>query len=379
MNPIPVPTVLEPEDLDVDALRRLVRASDPVTLTLQWPTHRVAAQRRLDDAVGRQVVQTARSVAERHTSLDGSVILRHLDIALEAVDPTRYYDGIVIWVGPRTITIGLTTTPLPSRVTLGTIPAVLDVMGGLLALPRSWMLALSEDRARLVRVVGEHLAEVVDAIWPHDTVLPPGRVMRPRAFGQVTDRIHDDLRHQILAEVDRLVVDSCGSDDAPLVVLGPARDLQTFRQVTAMNDRIVGWVEGNHDRSTIADLGVVMTSSRHDRQRHHREDLVAALDRSRSADRVLDDVADIAQMARAGLVERFVVWRSPQDPPSNGLTDLDRIAAEVLRSRGDVDVLDAPTNSPIPGPLGVLRMPVGSVPPVPATPVGPTRGATSPR
>ena len=379
MKPMPVPVVLEPEDLDVDAVRRLIRASDPVMLTVQWPTHRVASQRRLDDAVGRQVVQTARSLVESAAAPDGSRILGHLDIALEAVDPARYYDGIVIWVGPHTITVGLTTTPLPPRVTWGTIPAVLDVMGGLMSLSRSWMVTLSEDRARLVRVVGEHLDEVVDANWPHDTVLAPGRVMRPRAFGQVTDRIHDDLRHQILTEVDRLVMDSCRSDDAPLVVLGPARDLQTFSQVTTMSDRIVGWVEGNHDRSTIADLGAVVTSLRHDRRRRRGEDLVATLDRSRSADRVLDDVADIAQMARAGLVERFVVWRSPQDPPSNGLTTLDRIAAEVLTSRGGVDVIDAPANSPIPGPLGVLRMPVGSVPPVPSTPDVPTRGATSPR
>jgi hypothetical protein len=364
-------TVLGPGDLDLATIRRLVASSSEPTLTVQFPTHREPGRRQHDDVVVEQVLATVDSVLE--SDVPPSLVSgfrRDVHEALEMVDPAHRLDALVVWSRPGATVIALTTQAMPTRVAYGT-PLLIDVVGAFVIPAQLWVLVLSEDEARLMWVHGEDVTEIRDAQWPMTTVLAPETVMKPRAFGQRTDIAHHDRRHHLLVEIDQRIQAYRSHHNAPMVLVGPRRLSTEFRRISSTGSDLIAHLEKAGAHVDSHEFRRMLVELRRDARRHEAQVLADDLDRARSSDRVIDDLATIAQMAHQGSVDQLIVCVSPEDLSPDRKELLDTVVFDVVRSGGRVCFVEHESEHVRPCPLAILRVPVSAVPPVPATLDGP--------
>ena len=184
-------------------------------------------------------------------------IIDRLEQALATLDLNRPLDAVALFATRDTTQVFKLPFPVREQVVVDETFATRDLVRGLARLPRYQVLVLAEKPARLFEGTGDELVEVRAGGFPVEVEGSRGEPLESGGYPVHTSR-SDEQQRQFFRRVDRALGTANAEEPLPVFVLGVARDLGYFDQVTAHHDRIAARVAGGHERTPPGELATVV-------------------------------------------------------------------------------------------------------------------------
>lgn len=232
---------------------------DYPAVSILAPTHRRPPDNAQDALVVRNLIDDAeRRMAQSVDDRVRAEIAEVLRALADSVDWSHTLDGIALFAGGDIATVEQLPFSPEARAVVDDNFATRDLVRAVDYATRYYVLVLSEKPTRLFEGLGDSLEEIVDAGFP---MTDEG----PRGTGTVAHRLrtshaaHLDAKHQeFFRRVDRSLGEVMAMEALPLIAVGVGRYLSYFRDVSAHDDRVIGWIEGSHDRTPPHELAALV-------------------------------------------------------------------------------------------------------------------------
>ena len=238
-------------------LKRLQAHTDFPSVSILAPTHRTGGP-----AIARDRIVVKNLLTEAVERLEGEFkkrqvagLVKSLTKLVDGVDYEHNLDGLALFAGSD----GTTAVRLPfrvkPRVVVDATYATRDLVYALNRSPRYRVLVLTEKPTRLFNATNAVLTEVREKPFPMEHKGPGGATRLPGGQGINISAVRDESHRQFFRKVDDALAALQKEDPLPVVVVGIARYLAFYQQVTQDPDAIIGGVEGSYDDPNPAALG----------------------------------------------------------------------------------------------------------------------------
>lgn len=334
---------------------RAAAADAGICVTITLPTHRHAPDNEQDPISLRGLVAEARQGVEawglERAHRQG--IERQLDrlerVVAERVGWNRTDLGLACYLTPTDTTVVSLEHAPPRRAISGRTFHMASVIADVPAVDAVAVIVLSSgggdtEGARLYRLADGAIEQLGDdmSFEPPDLGPPPRLAHKGTAVER--RRVEDFMRR-----FDDHVTETLGADHDRRIVLVGIRRLRDKWRAAARRvhvEAVIAEVEGNHDRTSEAELVSVVTGAVDAAARRRILERIAALDGLPTA-RLAINTDDIAASAESGnLAELYVEEGATEPVMVDGVMVDDRIAA-IVRAAWDVraDIVIAPPDS----------------------------------
>jgi len=339
-------------------LEKLVHTRAFPAVTILLPTQRERPGNPEDPLRLRHLVDRAtKQLLKAYKRREIAPLVERLNAAAAEVDFMHPGAGLAVLATADETHVFAVPFELPERVVVNERFATRDLLVGTHRAPRFRVLVLSAKRCRLLNGSGTNLTENRRGAFPLE-VEPPREQDTPRKDLPIHESQGEEAYRFIFRAVDRAVEEIDAADPRPLVLVGVARDLAFFREVTRHGRSIIGRIAGNHVSDSPAALSRLVapavTAHFAERDAHAVSDLLEAF----GAERAAFGIDDVYALALAGRGRRLIVdadYRHPvhivdgrpvaaEDPTTApdgadgiGVIDaVDLIAEAVLTTGGEV-------------------------------------------
>jgi hypothetical protein len=240
---------------DVEKLQQ-THASPAVSILT--PTHRHDPGAREDLVRLRGLAHRARDrLLGMFPKREVAPIIDGLEDALARLDLNRPLDAIALFATRDATHVFKLPFPVHEQVVVDETFATRDLVRGLARTPRYRVLALAEKPARLFEATGDALVEVRTGGFPIQ--VEGGRGEALESGGYPVHTSHGDEQHrQFFRRVDRALEVASAEEPLPVFVVGVARDLGYFDEVTRHRDSIAARIHGGHERTPPTAIATVV-------------------------------------------------------------------------------------------------------------------------
>lgn len=297
-----------------DEMQQLAAARHPLSVTLVLrtsPVSQAAEQHRA--AFAAQIHEAAEQLqaqgADKHA-------IGQLRAGLEAIHEDSHFwrflaDSLVVFATPDRVRSYRLPNELSSEVFVGDRFRIVPLLRTSSFPQTAYVLALSQNRVRLIDVSPDHAAAPVEL-----PELPEGIADALGVADPATDaprqRLHGPEGHtarltQYARAVDRAIAPVVRSNDRPLI-LAAAQPMQgVFAAICTSPQLLPSHIEGNPDERSEAELDAAARVILDERYRAEVAGLGERFENLRSAGRAITDLSDLGRAAVAGAIEQLIV------------------------------------------------------------------------
>ena len=236
-------------------LKSLQAHRDYPSVSLLAATHRTAPANKQDpikvkNLVGKAVARLHREFSKREVA----PVVKNLQDLVRNVDWKHTLDGLALFAGrERSAAVSLPFRPKPRAIVDETF-ATRDLVYAFNRAPRYRVLVLSH-KPRLYDAWTTVLEEIRDKPFPMEHRGPGGASKLPGGQGVNRSAVRDDAMRQFFRTVDKAVDALQKTDERPLILVGVERNLAFYQEVASKSKSPVGMLAGNHDKTSLSDLG----------------------------------------------------------------------------------------------------------------------------
>lgn len=290
----------------------------------------------------------AETHANRYPGGATAATLRHLDEAVTMLDLTHPVPAVAVLAAPDTAMVLPLGTSCPPLSRVGHQFAIGELLTALQHEVRARGVLLARARTRCLEVWSGHAIERIDHGFPVQYT-PPVEADAPHHDFPRSELEDDEAARATFRSVDRALRDLDRDDPADLVVIGSARDLAWFDEVTTVGTRIIGRVIGGNEHASATRVAAMVHGVVED-HRSIRTRNAARQARQALGWRAVAGVDEVWSAARIGRGHRLLVEEhfhidargnnghlepiAPEDP--DRIDVVDDAIAEVISHDGEV-------------------------------------------
>jgi len=341
--------------MDQHDVRLLQQIRGYPCVTILLPTHRTSPDNKQDRVrLSNLVTEASNRLLSEFKRRDVDPIIDRLERLINAIDLRYALDGLALFVNQSFARASMLPFPVKERVVIDETFATRDLVYALNHATRCWVLVLSEKPTRLFAGVNETLDEIQSEGFPLVHEGPGGSAALPGGFGVRKSAYRDERHRQFFRDVDSALKPFMADDPLPLVVVGVARYLAFFDEVSAHKGAIVGRVTGSHDKTSAHELSKLVWPLVVQHQAERREATLAELQRAVSEHKYASAMGEVWHLAHQGRAATLLVEEDfhyparldatgahlipADDPTATDVMDdaVDEVIETVLQKQGKV-------------------------------------------
>lgn len=344
------------------------RQDDPA-ISILMPTHRSFPDNKQDPITLKNlVVQTEERLLAQMDKREVWPIMEAINAQVDAHDHSLNLDGLALFAGTGRADIVRLPFTVTERAIIDHNFATRDISRGLFDAVNYFVLVISREYGRLLQAYNDRLVHEFDRntkLRDHSFPIKNSSLYSTSGHDRSQAPSEDNLLKEFLTRIDKSLQEvqgARGSDRLPVIVMGDARNVALFKQLSDRPDDIVGEVTNSTDLEAdavalVADVQEAVASHREVTER-------TAMDQrgqAHGANRLLTDLSDIYRAASEGNCERLYVRRgyiqpgtidaeartvvASDDPTAEGVTDdvVDELIELVQANGGQVAFLSQDT------------------------------------
>lgn len=216
-------------------------------------------------------------------------------------------DGLILLVSCAYQGVFKVPYRLPERVAIDDNFLTRDIVFAMTRTPLYWVLMLSEKPTRLYLGRNTDLAEVREYGFPHEYEGPGTGVAVQSGIGANPSREKDRALEAFMRDVDASLLNAVKEGPFPVVLVGLAQNLGSFKGVSRNADFVVHEIEGGHDSLSAHDLGHLVWPQARDALRARRQEIFGQIGQAVGQNRCVTDLNEAWQAAQEGRVATMVV------------------------------------------------------------------------
>ncbi len=344
------------------------RQDDPA-ISILMPTHRSFPDNKQDPITLKNLVKQAEErLLSQMDKREVWPIMEAINAKVEAHDHSQNLEGLALFAGGGRADIVRLPFTVNERAIIDHNFTTRDITRGLFDSVNYFVVVISREYGRLFQAYNDRLVHEFDRgtdLQGYSFPIKNTSLYSTSGHDRSQAPSEDNLLKEFLNVVDKSLQEiqgMRGSDRLPVIVMGDARNVGLFKQLSDRTDDIVGEVTNSADLETdahalVADAQQVVAL--------HREAVeAAAMDQrgqASGANRLLTEFSDIYRSAGEGNCERLYVRRGfiqpgvmdgdartvtlSEDASADGVTDdvVDELIELVQANGGDIAFLSAGT------------------------------------
>lgn len=344
------------------------RQDDPA-VSILMPTHRSFPDNKQDSITLKNLVkQTEERLLSQMDKRDVWPIMEAINAEIEAHDHSHNLDGLALFAGAGYAEIVRLPFEVNERAIIDHNFATRDITRGLFDAVNYFILVISREYGRLFQAYNERLVHEFDRttdLQGYSFPIKNTSLYSTSGHDRSQAPSEDNLLKEFLNVVDKSLQEiqgKRGSDRLPVIVIGDARNVGLFKQLSDRPEDIVGEVTNATDleadaQTLVADAQAAVAS-------HRAAFEAGAMDKrgqARGANRLLTDLSEIYRASGEGNAERLYVRRGyiqsgvidaeartvtpSEDATAAGVTDdvVDELIELVQANGGDIAFLSKDT------------------------------------
>jgi hypothetical protein len=344
------------------------RQADPA-ISVLMPTHRTFPDNKQDPITLKNLVKQAEErLLEAMGKREVWPIMELINAQVDAHDHARNLDGLALFAGADGAEIVLLPFPVNERAIIDGNFATRDIVRGLFDSVSYFIVVVSREYARLIHAYNDRPVHEFDRntqVQGYPFPIRNNSLYSTSGHDRSQAPSEDNLLREFLNLVDKSLQEiqgQRGSDRLPVIVIGDARNVALFKELSDRPDDIVGEVTNSPDLE--ADIGALVADAQPAVSLYRASLETNAMDQlgqARGADRLLTDLSAIYRAVTEGNAERLYVRRgymqagtidadartisAHDDAGGEGVTDdvVDELIEQVQAMAGDIAFLSAET------------------------------------
>lgn len=350
-------------------LRELkARQADPA-ISVLMPTHRTFPDNKLDQITLKNLVKQAEDrLLEGMDKREVWPIMELVNARVDAHDHSHNLDGLALFAGADGAEIVLLPFSVRERVIIDSSFATRDIVRGLFDAVSYFIVVVSHQQGRLIHAYNDRPLHEFDRntqVHGHPFPIKNNSLHSTSGHDRSQAPSEDNLLKEFLNVVDKslqAIQGQRGSDRLPVILVGDARNVALFKEVSDRPADIVGEVTNAPDLD--ADIAALVADAQPAVAQYRAWKETNAMDtlgQARGADRLLTDLSAIYRAVTDGNAERLYVRRgymqagsidpgartitARDDAGAEGVTDdvVDELIEQVQAMGGDIAFLSAQT------------------------------------
>jgi len=255
-------------------------------------------------------------VLEAYGKRDAREVLDHLEAAVGSVDLRHPGKGVAIFATSGMGESHMVPFPVREVVAVDRNFLTRSLVQGMRRSPRYRVVLLAEGNARLFDAVRDDLLESHAAGFPvHDDLVTTDRRATDGRFARTAGEDHEVFRG-FFRRVDAALHEVTRDDPTPIVLLGAARGVSYFEEITGHGRWIVAHVHGNHEHATVHDLGRIAWEPMREDLRRRRREAVERLSEAIGQGRAVTGLDEAWVLSHEGRGHELVVEEDYVGEPS---------------------------------------------------------------
>jgi hypothetical protein len=344
------------------------REDDPA-ISILMPTHRSFPDNKQDPITLKNLVkQTEERLLAQMDKREVWPIMEAINAEVETHDHMHNLEGLALFAGAGRADIVRLPFEVKERAIIDHNFATRDITRGLFDAVNYFILVISREYGRLFQAYNDRVVHQFDRntdLHGHSFPIKNTSLYSTSGHDRSQAPSEDNLLKEFLNVVDKSLQEMQGrrgSDRLPVIVIGDARNVGLFKQLSDRPSDIVG--EVTHSADLEADAQTLVADAQ-DAVASYREAFeTGALDQrgqAHGANRLLTDLSDIYRTAGEGNAERLYVRRgyiqpgvidteartvtASEDASAEGVTDdvVDELIEMVQANGGDIAFISSDT------------------------------------
>ncbi|MDP2244737.1 hypothetical protein [Pseudomonas sp.] len=344
------------------------RQTDPA-ISVLMPTHRTFPDNKQDTITLKNLVKQAEErLLDTMDKREVWPIMELINAQVDAHDHSHNLDGLALFAGADGANIVLLPFAVNERAIIDSSFATRDIVRGLFDSVSYFIVVVSREYARLIHAYNDRPVHEFDRntqVQGYPFPIKNNSLYSTSGHDRSQAPSEDNLLKEFLNVADKSLQEiqgKRGSDRLPVIVIGDARNVALFKELSDRPDDIVGEVTNSPDLE--ADITALVADAQPTVDLYRASLESKAMDQlgqARGADRLLTDLSAIYQAVTAGNAERLYVRRgyiqagtidadartitAHDDGAAEGVTDdvIDELIEQVQAMGGDIAFLSAET------------------------------------
>lgn len=342
------------------------RQADPA-ISVLMPTHRTFPDNKQDPITLKNLLKQAEDrLLESMDKREVWPIMELVNAKVDAHDHSHNLDGLALFAGADGAEIVLLPFPVNERAIIDSSFATRDIVRGLFDSASYFLIVVSRESARLIHAYNDRPVHEFDRntqVQGHPFPIKNTSLYSTSGHDRSQAPSEDNLLKEFLNLIDKSLQEiqgQRGSDRLPVILVGDARNVALFKELSDRPTDIVGEVTNSPDleadiTALVADAQPAVALYRAGKETH----ALDQLGQGRGANRLLTDLSDIYRAITEGNAERLYVRRgylqagtidpeartitARDDGTVEGVTDdvVDELIEQVQAISGDVAFLSA--------------------------------------
>jgi hypothetical protein len=331
-----------------ETLKELMAVEGYPCVSVLLPTHRTFPDNQQDPILLKNLIKEVeeRLLAE-FNKREAGPILGHLDLMAQSIDHNYNLDGLALYASKDYVRKVVLPFSVKARTVVDNTFATRDII---LAFNRSvhyYVLVLTAEEARLYDGYRETLYPVRHSGFPVSTFYKKGSTAPKNAGGR------ENQVKEFFNRVDKLMQQIHKTEALPIVVVGVEKIVAQFMEMADVKHMYSAHLHGNHDHTTLHDLGRMTWPLVSDLLAQYRLGLLDTLKSAVSAGKSASGLTEVWRMAHDGRGELLLAEEgysqgvildendtpvAVSDPTAPRVIDdaVDEIAEAVIRFGGQV-------------------------------------------
>jgi len=350
-------------------LAELKARQDDPAISILMPTHRSFPDNKQDPITLKNLVkQTEERLLSQMDKREVWPIMEAINAQVEEHDHSHNQEGLALFAGAGGADIVRLPFAVNERAIIDHNFATRDITRGLFDAVNYFVVVISREYGRLFQAYNDRLVHEFDRntdLHGYSFPIKNNSLYSTSGHDRSQAPSEDNLLKEFLNVVDKSLQEiqgKRGTDRLPVIVIGDARNVGLFKQLSDRPDDIIGEVTNSADLEAdalalVADAQEVVAS-------HREASEAGAMDQrgqAHGANRLLTDLSEIYRVATEGNTERLYVRRgyiqpgvidadartvtASDDPSADGVTDdvVDELIELVQANGGDIAFLSSDT------------------------------------
>ncbi len=292
------------------------RQADPA-ISILMPTHRTFPDNKQDPIILKNLIkETEDRLLSRMEKREVWPIMEAINAQVDAHDHALNLDGLAVFAGADGASIVRLPFPVRERAIIDSSFATRDITRGLFDAVSYFIVVISREYGRLIHAYNDRPVHEFDRntdLEGYSFPIKNNSLYSTSGHERSQAQSEDNLLKEFLNVVDKSLQEiqgKSGSDRLPVIVMGDARNVALFKQLSDRPDDVVGQVTNSPDLEADA---LALVSDAQEAVATHRASAEATamgqLGQARGAGSLRTDLSAIYRAATEGNAERLYVRR----------------------------------------------------------------------
>ncbi len=289
--------------MDKTLLNKLMEVKEYPCVSILLPTFRTVPENQKNAIRLKKLVKEAiAKLEDEFGKRNSKELVESITKLASQVDISRNLDGLALFVNKDMAEMVDIPFTVRERVIIDKTFATRDIIMGINRGTQYYILDLSLYKARLLYCFRDHAEEISNDEFPMISDFPLLE-LNPSDFSREKDK----QIKEFFNKVDKAFLETYHQNPARLVISGVQKNLSLYREVVDIKDIIFAQMEGNHENTSIHDMGKKAWELVRAKMKEERHNTLNDLQHAISAKKFASGVTEVWRLANEGRVQMLVI------------------------------------------------------------------------